>query len=580
MWNKNPLEQTQRRITILFWIFLALLIVLSLRLWQLSVLERERYQLRSEQNRIRISPLSAPRGFIFDRNRQVLAEDLPNFTAVFVPGTVNLEEAISGLEQILGRTISTSPRERSSGEMVLVDNLTIEEVIRIEQAGEKLPGILIETFFARHYPLSEVTSHVVGYVGRVSAEELSQGKSADYSPDDFIGKNGVELFYEDILKGKKGYRRMEVNALGKVVSVLENVPPRFENSLVLTLDSEFQQFCYQLLEGKKGVILVGDPWTGEILVMVNRPAFDPNALSRGVTQEEWKEISLDPGFPLTNRAIQSLYPPGSLFKLLIAFSALEEGAVNEKSVFSCPGYLDYNDWRYWCWKRQGHGRVDLVSAIAQSCNVTFYNLGLAVGPDNIRNYAQQFYFGRPSGIDLPGEKNGFLPSPLWKRQNLGEFWFPGDTINLAIGQGYLLVTPFECWQMISLIATQGIKAKPHLLLKVLDAKGEEIWSFTPQIEDKIEAQPQTWNLIHQGMRQVVEQGTGYACRGLPVNGKTGTAQNPQGEDHSWFGGFFPREEPELAFLVLVEHGGDGSGEAAQLSRKIVEWWIKNRGGSE
>ena len=581
MWNDEMQERVNQRITYISRLFLVIIIVLSLRFWYLSILQGDWYKQKSEQNRVRIISLSPIRGSIYDCNNQVLAEDVPRFRLVWEKGgaKVGLEEIEKRVEEVLKKDLISPFSERGGGEIILVDPLSLEEVIKIEEAQNDLPGVMIESYPIRHYPEGKPFANVVGYVGKINAQELESLHSEGYEMEDRIGKVGVEREYESILRGEKGYRRIEVNALGEVVGVLDYRSPYFENSIVLTLDRELQKYSYELLGDKNGVIIVGNPYTGELLALVSKPSFDPQLLSQGMTPEEWNALVQDQNRPLTNRPLQALYPPGSLFKLVIATGALEEGITDENRKIFCPGFLDYNEWRYPCWRRGGHGSVGIEEAIAQSCNVTFYTVGLELGPSKIINWANKLGVGQPSGIDLPGEETAFLPTPEWKKKQLKEMWYPGDTINLSIGQGYLLVTPLEMYRVVSNIATRGEVYKPHVVKKILSSEGEVIREITPVRQDKIELKDSTWKTLIRGMEKVVSKGIGQACRALPVElaAKTGTAQNPQGKDHSWFAGFFPSSHPQLVFLVLVEHGGDGSGEAAQAAKKLVEWWIENRG---
>jgi len=578
MWDDEMQERVNQRITYLSRLFLVILLVLTLRFWYLSILRGDWYKQKSEQNRVRVLSLAPIRGSIYDRDNQVLAEDIPHFRLIFEKGVAETEEIEERVERILGRELSPPFPERGVGEIILADQLSLEEVIKIEEVQNKLPGVMVESYPVRHYPGGEPFAHVVGYVGKINAEELKLLYSEGYEMEDRIGKTGVELEYESFLRGEKGYRRIEVNALGKVVRVLDYRHPCFKNSIVLTLDQELQKYSYELLGNRNGAIIVGDPYTGELFALVSKPSFNPQLLSRGMSTEEWNALSQNQNRPLTNRPLQALYPPGSLFKLVIATGAVEEGLTDRNRKIFCPGFLDYNEWRYPCWRRGGHGSVGIEKAIAQSCNVTFYTLGLELGADRIVNWARKLGVGQPSGIDLPGEKTAFLPTQEWKERQLKEMWYPGDTINLSIGQGYLLVTPLEMYRVVSNIATRGEVYKPHVVKEILNSKGEVIKKINPVLQNKIELKDETWDTLIRGMEEVVNSGTGWACRGLPVKlaAKTGTAQNPQGEDHSWFAGFFPSFHPQVSFLVLIEHGGDGSGEAAQVAKKLVEWWEKER----
>ena len=579
MWNKEVTEKVHHRIDIFGWIVLAIFVFLFLRLWYLSVLQGEWYRERSERNWIRVIPLQALRGSIYDRNGKPLAEDVPRFRLVLLEGSMKIEEARRRLEKVLGRKLVSEPREIVPGEVVLLEDLPLEEVIKVEEVQGDLPGILVESYPHRFYPGGEVFSHLVGYVGKVTAEEFKSLGPLGYEVWDRVGKGGIELFYENVLRGENGYRKIEVDALGRVQRVLENHPARFTNSLVLTVDREFQEYCYGLLGNKRGTIIVGKPANGEILVLVSRPSFDPNALVEGLSAEEWSRLTQSDARPFTNRALQALYPPGSIFKLLVAVAGLEEKIISGQTTFFCPGFLEYNDKRYYCWNRGGHGTVNVERAIAQSCNVFFYNLALRLGPEKIVNYAQKFGLGVKPALDLPGVKEGLLPTPSWKRQARKETWYPGDTLNLSIGQGYLLVTPFEIYHLLCGIANRGKIYKPHLLKGILDSQGRLIKEVESTLEREVEIRESTWNLLWSGMKRVVTQGTGYACRDVPVElaAKTGTAQNPHGKDHSWFGGFFPADKPEIVFLVFVENGGDGGGEAARIARDLINWFLENRG---
>lgn len=579
MWNEEMGEKIRQRVSLLLWFGIALFCILSIRLWYLSVLRTEWFQERSERNRVRTVLLQALRGNILDRNGICLAKDTPRFRLVFLVGSEDKEVILQRIEKVLGKHLSFSLRERAAGEIVLLEDVPLEDVVRIEENREILPGVLIEAYPVRNYALGEAVAPVTGYVGKISAEELKTLEKMGYRVEDRIGKSGVELSCESILRGREGYRRVEVDALGRVVQVLDFRPPSFAYSVQLSIDAELQEICYEALGKRSGVVIVGNPQNGEILAFVSKPSFDPNLLSRGVTVKEWVALTQGTSNPLLVRPTQALYPPGSLFKILIALAALEEGLVTPRETFFCPGYFEYGSRRYPCWRREGHGRVSFEEAIAQSCNVAFYTMGLRLGPERIARYAKMFGFGQDPHIDLPGAKTGLFPTPKWKRETLKEMWYPGDTVNLSIGQGYLLVTPLEMYLFLCAVANRGKVYDPRVLLRVLDAEGNVIRETRSYLRRTVALRPQTWDTVIRGMEKVVTHGTGFNCRGLPVQlaAKTGTAQNPQGKEHSWFGGFFPSDNPKFAFLVLVEHGGDGSGEAAQAARRIIEWILRERG---
>ncbi len=579
MWSEEMGEKIRQRIALLLWLGVALVFVLSLRLWYLSVLQADWFRERSERNRIRIVFLEALRGNIYDRNGVCLAKDIPHFRLVLLAGNEERDVILRRIEEILKKKVSFLLRERGAGETVLLEDVPLEDVVKIEENREVLPGVLIEAYPVRSYEFREALAPVTGYVGKISVEELKVFGKMGYQVEDRIGKSGVELSYESILRGREGYRRVEVDALGRVVGVLDSRSPSFTHSVQLTIDAELQKICYEALGKKNGVVIVGDPRTGEILAFVSKPSFDPNLFSKGITAEEWLRLVQGTSNPLLVRPIQALYPPGSLFKILIALAAREEKVIASRETFFCPGYLEYGGRRYPCWRRDGHGNVSFEEAIAQSCNVAFYTMALRLGPERIVRYARIFGFGQDPHFDLPGVKTGLLPTPEWKQKTLKETWYPGDTMNLSIGQGYLLVTPLEMYLLMCAVANRGKVYDPHVLLRVLDAEGRVIREVQPYLRRAISLHSQTWDAVVRGMERVVTHGTGFNCRGLPVKlaAKTGTAQNPQGREHSWFGGFFPSDNPQFAFLVLVEHGGDGSGEAAQVARRIIEWILHERG---
>ena len=581
MWNEKPKIIINHRIELFTWILLGIFVFLFFNLWYLSVLQSGFYQEKSERNRIRVIPLQAPRGIITDRYGQVLAQDIPRFVAILLPGSADPEKSRQTLEKIIKRKIEEPLRNRYSGEIVLASQMSIEEVAKVEEAKKELPGVMIEAYPKRIYPPGENVAHIVGYVGKINTEEMKEFGPTNYNNEDVIGKSGIELNYEELLRGQKGYRKIEVDALGRIVRILDTSSPRFRHTLTLTLDLELQKYCNELLAGKNGVILVGDPTNGELLAMANQPSFDPNLLVDGVSQEEWNELISNPQKPLTTRSLQALYPPGSIFKLIVGLAAQEANIAPQERTIFCPGYYEYNNSKYPCWRKSGHGRLTFENALAQSCNITFYTLGLELGPNKIVDMAKRLGFGEDTGIDLPGENHGFLPTSRWKRQKFAEPWYPGDTINLSIGQGYLLVTPFEIFQSIIAIANRGIVYLPHFLKEVQNEKGERIEGILPKVKNRIELRPDTWEILIKGMTKVITEGTGRACHDLPlpVAGKTGTAQNPHGIDHSWFAGFFPIDKPKYAFVVFVENGGDGSGEAAHRSRDLIQWIYDHRENS-
>ncbi|MGB9811925.1 MAG: penicillin-binding transpeptidase domain-containing protein, partial [Dictyoglomus turgidum] len=346
-------------------------------------------------------------------------------------------------------------------------------------------------------------------------------------------------------------------------------------SIVSTIDIELQKVAEEALGEEKGVVIVSNPWTGEILALVSHPSFDPNKFIEGFTKKEWEELIKNPDNPLNNRAISSLYPPGSIFKLVVALSALENNKVSSEDRFYCPGEYKIGKYTFRCWKKGGHGHLDFIEGIAQSCNVVFFNVGLRIGDKSIEDYAKRFFLDSKTGIDIPGELKGFIPSREWKMERLREPWYPGDTLNLSIGQGYILVTPMEIHAMMSMIATEGILYKPHLVSKIIGMDGKEE-VINPEVVGKVSISQNSWAVLKKGMKKVVDEGTGLATRipGVNISGKTGTAENPHGESHAWFSCFFPSENPQYVVTVFVEHGKSGGGRAAPIAKKVIEYIVK------
>lgn len=557
-----------------------LLVILLLRLFYIQIIERDFYEELSKKNYIRFIVLPAPRGLILDRSGKILASNQVKYSVYLVPPFNFDSKKYKKLSEILNlpyKDLEKNFKKISSytPALLLKSNIDHREIALLEENKEKLPSFIINMELDRVYPNGKLASHILGYMGEVSKEELLEGNE-NYSLGDFVGKSGLEKEYESYLGGKKGYRSIELFVGKRKFNLLPYKDPEPGNTLILSIDKDLQEIAEKALGEDVGVIVVSDPWSGEILSLVSHPDFDPNKFITGFSKEEWQELISNNKTPFNNRAISSLYPPGSIFKLIVALSALEEGKVSLKEKFYCSGGLNLGNQFFGCWNRSGHGFLNFFEGIAQSCNVVFYNLGLRVGPDKISKMAKTFGLGDKTGIDLPGEVNGFIPSQEWKEKKLKEPWYPGDTLNISIGQGYILTTPLEIHFMVSIIATEGLGFRPHLVKKIVNSKGEEIKVFEPEIIRKVSLKPESWKILKEGMRLVVEKGTGRSAKGeiWNVGGKTGTAQNPHGESHAWFGAFFPWENPKYVVTVFVEHGKSGGGKAAPIAKEIINYLEK------
>lgn len=533
----------------------------------------------SQRNYLKSMVLPAPRGLIYDRNNNVLAENKIVYSVYLIPPYKFDKEKLKNLAEILGLKMEDLQKIYSKispymPAYLLKRKLTPKEIILLEVSRDYLPSFTINMEFDRFYPYGSIASHIIGYMGEISKDEL-ENEELDYSLGEKSGKYGLEASYEKILRGKKGFRGISLYAYREKKIITAQKDPIPGRSIVSTIDIELQKVAEEALGEEKGVVIVSNPWTGEILALVSHPSFDPNKFIEGFTKKEWEELIKNPDNPLNNRAISSLYPPGSIFKLVVALSALENNKVSSEDRFYCPGEYKIGKYTFRCWKKGGHGHLDFIEGIAQSCNVVFFNVGLRIGDKSIEDYAKRFFLDSKTGIDIPGELKGFIPSREWKMERLREPWYPGDTLNLSIGQGYILVTPMEIHAMMSMIATEGILYKPHLVSKIIGMDGKEE-VINPEVVGKVSISQNSWAVLKKGMKKVVDEGTGLATRipGVNISGKTGTAENPHGESHAWFSCFFPSENPQYVVTVFVEHGKSGGGRAAPIAKKVIEYIVK------
>jgi len=562
---------SHRRIGYLSKVAILLFLVLLVQLWRLQIVKGDEYVKLAEENFVRFVYLSPQRGMIVDRNGVVLARDSPRFYLRVRPGELADK---AGFARDVARIVGMEPEEvlRRLGDVdekgwaVVKRDLERAEAIALEEWASVFAGISVETGVRRSYPFAEAAGNLTGYIGKVSRKDLEVG----YRLNDIIGKAGVELIYEEYLKGEKGGEEIVVNARGRKIKTLRRIEPIPGDNVVLTIDAELQKYCYELMGEKSGAVVVMDVNTGGILALVSKPSYDPNIFALGLSREEWEKLANDPSNPLQNRPLQGEYPPGSTFKVVVAAAALEARKVNPNEEITCTGSYRLGKWNFVCWKREGHGPISFIDAMAHSCDVYFYKIGERVGIDGLYAYGAYFGLGQKTGIDLPGEHAGLMPNPGWKRRYLHERWFRGDTLNLSIGQGYLLVTPLQIASLYGAIANGGYLLQPHVLDKIVTCDGNLKRAFKRKVIRRVPLSDTTLKLIKKSLEATVDYGTGRTCRikGLKICGKTGTAQNPHGEDHAWFAAFAPADEPRYVVAVLVEHGGHGGETAAPIARKI------------
>ena len=544
--------------------------------------------LLSEENRIRLEVLRAPRGAIFDRNGELLADSYPSFNIVFrpmpaestarTPATVRADwvHRVSALVEADSSTIHQLVRaaNRSGQTAILRRNAPFAILAGIEEHRAQLPGVEVLVGPLRRYPHGTLAAHLLGYAGQINDRDLETRAAEGYHPGELIGRTGLERSFEGTLRGQDGAEYVVVNAMGKRVSTLTEVPPRppvAGRSLVLTLDLKVQRALEDAMAGVvRGAAVAIDPRDGGILAMVSRPDYDPNEFSRGLTGARWKALTGDGSNPLLNRAIQGQYPPGSTFKIVTMVAALREGVARPETMFQpCYGSYQFGGRSFGCWKPSGHGSLDLVSALQHSCDVYFYQLGMRLGLPRLEATARALGLGGRTGVDLPQESGGFIPSADWYDARWGNgHWRKGVILNLAIGQGEILVTPIQLALMAGEVAADGRALRPHVVLSVGDGP-----PATPPhpLQTGIKAEAAVWDPVHQGLEQVVAAGTGTAARvpGLAVAGKTGTAQNPHGKDHALFVCYAPAAQPTIAMAIVIENIGHGGTFAAPVAAQTL-----------
>jgi penicillin-binding protein 2 len=574
----------QRRVVVMAAIVLSAFLVVIGQLWYLQVLEGGRFLDASDKNRIRIRPVAAPRGILFDRHGVPLVDNRPAFTLSLIPRELDRDPArrqvaLARVAALLGipyRDLEDSVARVSPDSFLPVRvrrGLTLDDVAKVEEWKLELPGVIVEVEPQRTYPSSRFAAHLLGYVREANEEQLKGGK---HRRGDMVGQTGLERLLDEYLRGRDGGESIEVDAMGRPVRLVEQTEPHPGAQVVTTLDRRVQEAAEQALDGKAGAIVVMDPRNGDILAMASAPAYPIDRFTGTIDREAWLAVVRDPEHPMLNRALQTQYAPGSVFKIVVTAAGLQEGTLTPLDRVHCGGEFHLGAWTFKDWKEGGHGGVDLHRAMAQSCNVFFYQAGLKIGAPTITKYASAFGFGRPTGVDLQSEKPGFLPRPRIRRGR--EIWQGGDTVNMSIGQGALLVTPIQVARFMAAVANGGVLWKPRLVQRVERADVGTVYSDPGQVMGHVELSPIVWAFLRQSLWAVVnEGGTGAAARipGLDIAGKTGTAQMianskaSRGEDHAWFAAFAPAKEPEVVVVVLVERGGKGGQVAAPIAKKIL-----------
>lgn len=591
-------------------ITLALACALVARLGYLQILKHDYYSLRSDDNRTRVQVIPPVRGLIYDRNGVVLADNLPAYRLEIVPEQVeDMGDALNRLAEIV--EIRPVDRKRFQDRLqenppfrsipILLD-LSKEEVARFAVNRREFPGMAIHAGLTRHYPLGKSAAHLVGYVSAISLSDLRQLNDRSYRGTSHVGQIGVERSYEAVLHGEPGSRIVEANVFGRPLRQIAINPPTSGRDIYLTIDAELQQSAYRALQGYAGAVVALDPRTGGVLAMVSRPSFKPSLFVNGISQDSYQALLANPRNPLFGRALSGEYPPGSTIKPVMALAGLATNTIEAEQAIWCPSYilLPGSERRWRGWLRRGMGWVDLEKAIYRSSDIYFYKLGMQLGIDTIHRFGTMFGLGHPTGIDLPGEAPGLMPSRSWKHGMRHLPWYPGETLNTVIGQGYVAATPLQLAYMTALIASRGNTPQPHVLKAFGQPGNEQRIPYQPKAGASVTIHnPEYWEHVISGMRKVIQSPHGtahwYIGRDLTFDmaGKSGTAQVvsiPQGQNapdlqemayqhrpHALFIAFAPASNPRIAVAVVLEHAGGGSSHASPVARKVIETYLKDEG---
>lgn len=580
------------------------------RLWNLQVKQGGYYSQLAKGNRIRIKSTGAPRGIIYDRNDLILSKNIPAYSLTLTrEDTPNVNEVLKKLSyalkiplKALQKNIDRKRRRAKFRPIQIYDDLNWRQISLVSAYQEEFPGVSIEITPRRYYPYQKSGAHFLGYMNKINKAQLKKLPEKKIMSARVVGQEGIEAVHNKYLIGSDGGRQVEVDSTGRVIKTMKSIDPIPGADIRLALNQKLQLFVEKVMGNKKGSAIVMNPHTGEVLSMVSQPSFDPNEFSQGMSYQRWQKLMKDPDHVLNNKCIQGIYSPGSTFKMVVAIAALEEGHITPETQILCEGYYRFKRMRVHCWKRSGHGKLNVVEALERSCNIFFYKLGMELGIEKIREYSNKLGLGKLSGIDLLGEKSGVIPSKAWKEKRYKDIWYPGDTLPASIGQGYVSVTPIQLLTYINSIANGGYLVKPRLVNQIINfsVDGESL-SDQPEVIDfnqsqekvRVDISDETLDIIREGMLRNVQAKEGTGRRGrlkdIPVAGKTGTTQvvsfktraklkkefgvvDEKFFDHAWFVSFAPVVRPKISAVVFIENGESGSN-AAALTRKIYDYYF-------
>lgn len=565
-------SKKHKAIMILFMFFFC---VLSVRLFYMQIIRGNHYQAISERQRLHTTRERAPRGIIYDSSGRPMVGNDYTYMILFQPFRQDAappECAIAELSEILNQDVSQAiARSMRSGRSVTIaKNLTRKEMFRVQEKTLSLSGITVAKEPQRLSRHPRINSHVTGYVSQINRAELDRLRDEGWRLGDQIGRIGIEGRANRYLRGIDGGRQLVVDVRGRPVQAFQHIAPQIGSSIHTTINLDLQIAAYEALQNtstRRGAVVAIDPRTGAVRALVSSPGFDADNFSRDFIRNRQ-----NPDLPLFNRALAGRYAPGSTFKIIPFVAALEVLNHNPAVRHRCTGSFQLGDRYFGCWFREGHGNVNFLQSMALSCNIYYYHLALELGVSNIERFARKFHLDQLTGIDIPGEQRGFIPNPEWKRQRMRTRWLSGDTLIFSIGQGATLVTPLQMASLTATVANRGIARKPFVIQTIVDACGNVEFEATPRYKEPVELADRTWDLLKQSLVDAVEQGTAWRTRfpNMRVAAKTGTAQNPHGENHAWLIAYAPADNPQLAVAVLVENAGGGGIIATPIARRIFE----------
>ena len=578
---------SSEKVLISAYLIIALFFILTIRIWQLQILQGSEYRKLSEENRLRIVRVAAPRGIIYDRTGIPLVKNTPYYFVSISPQNLDgldisaLAALLNMDRDVLSEKIKNRPQQNLYEPIRLKEGLSTKEIALIEARRSDFPSLAVDADVSRDYLFGNIGAHLIGYLGKPNEFQYSSPDFKDVPSNAFIGQWGVEKLYDRQLRGTSGERIIEMDALGRELRLIKEKSPIRGDDVKLAMDIKLQKEAEESFGEKTGALVAMKPDTGEILALISRPSFDPNLFARGIKQRQWEDLNQNKKLPFLNRSLQSQYPPGSTFKIITAIAAMEEGAIDVNTKVTCTGEIVYGRWHFGCWQKHGHGTLSLHRALVESCDVYFYDLGKRLGIDKVASYARMFGLGKETGLRMAKERSGVVPDTKWKLEKRKQPWYLGETFNASIGQGYVATTPFQMAQMMSIVANGGYVYSPSLLMA----------DNNPTPLTKLNIRQETLDEVKKALSGVVNEngGTGWAAKSSLVNicGKTGTAQvvglkrdskylPEMFRDHAWFVAFAPYEAPEIALSVMVEHGGHGGAAAAPIAKRAIEAYMKGQ----